>query len=98
MSEWKPTQRPILCRTLSAYLALIQSSMARALGREKLEGGSWTTSASVTLGDVSKDRSFTDWQFVPCGTHQDVHRQVFLLNLMLMLKWGLLYEREGLIE
>jgi hypothetical protein len=49
MSEWKPTQRPVLCRTLSAYLALIQSSIARALGREKLEGGSWTTSASVTF-------------------------------------------------
>jgi hypothetical protein len=50
MSEWKPTQRPILCRTLSAYLALSQSSIARALGRLKDEGGSWTTSASVTLG------------------------------------------------
>jgi hypothetical protein len=50
IKEWKPTQSPILCSTLSAYLALIQSSMARALGRLKLDGASWTTSARVTLG------------------------------------------------
>jgi len=29
---------------------LIQSSMARALGRLKLDGASWTTSARVTFG------------------------------------------------
>ena len=72
MIEWNPTQRPSLWTTLSAYLALMKSSIACALDLSKSDGCIWTTSDSAAFAPVSAVHAVRN-SYAGRNTYEQIH-------------------------